>query len=276
MMRIYTITLLFCYALLAEVGNAQTYTDGPMNLQVRVAYVFVDDYHDFWGGDQEPVWFVWARDDSNQDGQGWRNSAGCIDRDCACYQWQGQPGGLTSPTEILMNHNYGTNVPQRIDLEMECWEDDNGTDCSYDGPCSICIDADDAHCGRGTLANNIYYRSAGPPCEWVGATDALGSYDYYMCSNSWGVGMQFWWKYNAPTSGTHIWRGHTSTNWFEACNWNTSAVPTSTKNVVIPASGYTYAPTIPSGTAYCNTIEIQGSTVLTIQATSGAVLRVTQ
>jgi hypothetical protein len=271
--------ILFGFVAICGIQNtiAQTYTDGPMNLQVRVAYVYVDDYHDVFGGNHEPVWFVWTRDDANHDGQGWRNSAGCINRSCACYLWQGQPGGLTGPTEILMNHNYGTNVPQRLDFEMENWEDDGiGGSCSYNGPCSICVDPDDAKCGRGTLANNIYYRNAGPPCSWVGATDALGGYDYYMCSNSWGVGIQFWWQYNASTTGTHTWRGHNSTNWFEACNWSTSAVPTSARNVVIPASGYTYAPTIPSGTAYCNTIEIQGNTVLTINTSAGAVLQVTQ
>ena len=260
-------------------AQAQSFSDGPMNIQVRVGYVYVNTYHDVWGGNQEPVWYVWTRDDLNYDGQGWRNSAGCIDRDCACYQWQGQPGGLTGPTEILMNHNYGTNVPSRFDFEMEAWEDDAGNDCgSFNSGCgSICVDGDDAHCSRGTLANNVTYRDAGPPCQWVGADDgAWGPYDFGRCSNSWAVGIMFWWRYNGSTTGTYTWRGHNSTNWFEACNWSTSTVPNLSRNVVIPASGYTYAPTISSGTAQCNTIEIQGNTVLTINASGGAVLQVNQ
>ena len=255
----------------------QTFNDGPMNVQVRVGYVYVNAYHDVFGGYQEPVWYVWAADDTNQDGQGWRNSAGCINRSCACYLWQGQPGGLTGPTEIIMSHNYGTNVPQRFDLDMETWEDDGiGGSCTYNGPCSICVDPDDAHCGRARLVNNVQYRTAGPPCQWIGADDTFGDNDYYLCGNSWGVGIMFYWRYNASTAGTHIWRGHNSTNWFEACNWSTSSVPTSARNVIIPGSGHTYAPTISGGTAYCNTIEIQGSTVLTIATGSSGLLQVTQ
>ena len=257
--------------------TAQTYTDGPMKLEVRVGYVWVCCYHDVLGGNQEPVWYVYTRDDSNQDGLGWRNSAGCIDKDCACSLWQGQPGGFN---EVLMNHNYGTNVPQRLDFEMECWEDDAGNDCStFNSGCgSICVDPDDAHCGRASLANNIYYRNAGPPCSWVGADDSTGPYDYYLCSggNQWGAGIQFRWTYNENVNNTHIWKGHVSTDWFEPCNWGTNSVPTSTKNVIIPASGYTYAPTISNFTAYCNTCEIQGSTVVTIETATGAYLQVTQ
>lgn len=273
--------LLMVFAPFANQSFAQTYTDGPMELYVRAAYVYVADYHDIFGGNQEPVWYVWVADDSNQDGQGWRNQAGCIDRSCACYLWQGQPGGFN---EVVMYHNYyQINLPQRIDIDMENWEDDAGNDCgSFNSGCGfICVDGDDAHCGRGRVANDVYYRAAGPPCQWVGATDALGGYDYYQCSGSgrWGVGMQFWWKYNAtPSTGNYVWRGHNSVNWFEACNWSTSTVPTSTKDVIIPASGYTYAPTIPTGQglAYCNTLTIQGTTTLTIQTSAAELLRITQ
>lgn len=277
--RILKTYIFLLIAFFGQIGsvNAQTYTDGPMELYVRVGYVYVNAYHDVFGGNQEPVWFVWAADDSNQDGQGWRNNAGCINRSCACYLWQGQPGGFN---EQIMYHNYyQINLPQRIDLDAEMWEDDCCTDCSYNGSCFICVDPDDAHCGRARIANDVYYRTAGPPCQWVGATDALGGFDYYLCSNSWGVGMQFWWRYNAtPTTGNYVWRGHNSVNWFEACNWSTSTIPTSTKDVIIPASGYTYEPTIPTGygLAYCNTLTIQGTTTLTIQTSAAELLRITQ
>jgi hypothetical protein len=256
-------------------GYAQTFSDGPMRLQVRVAYVYVDDFHDVLA-DQEAVWYVYARDDASQDGLNWRNSYGCIQQNCFCSGWLGGPGAIT-PEIIIMNHNYsGTTVPARVDFEMESWEDDNGTDCAYDGPCSICIDPDDAHCGRGTLANNVYYRDAGPPCEWVGSDDtAWNPWDFGMCSNSWGVGIQFKWEYTGSVTGTYTWRGRNSTNWFEACNWSTNTVPTLARNVVIPTSGdYDNAPTIPSGTALCNTIDIKGDGELTINTAAGAVLLV--
>lgn len=277
MMRAFRVILFTTLAhLFFASGYAQTFTDGPMRLQVRVAYVYVASYHDALFA-QEARWFVYARDDANHDGQNWRNSHGCIQQNCYCSGWLGGPGAIT-PAIILMNHNYtGANVPQRVDFEMETWEDDAGSNCVYDGPCSICFDPDDAHCGRGTLTNNVYYRNAGPPCEWVGSDDTeWNPWDFGMCSNSWAAGIQFKWEYTGSTTGTYTWRGHNSTNWFEACNWSTNTVPTSARNVVIPGSGYTYSPTIPSGTAYCNTIEIQGSTVLTIATGSGAVLQVTQ
>ena len=76
-----------------------------------------------------------------------------------------------------------------------------------------------------------------------------------------------------------LWSGTVSTDWFDYRNWNTcNAIPTSASNVEIPGNT-TYQPTIGSGTAYCNTIEIVSSAtptkaVLTIS--SGATLQVTQ
>lgn len=278
-LRQYLFLMIVFLGQLINSANAQTfYTDGPIEIWVRAGYVYVNDYYDVFGGNQEPVWYVWVADDDNLDGQGWRNDAGCIDRSCACYLWQGQPGGFNE--QLMYQNYYSINTPQAFDIDMENWEDDCGTDCSYETcGCFICVDPDDAHCGRARVANDVYYRTAGPPCQWVGATDVVGGFDYYNCGGQWAVGMQFWWRYNAtPSTGNYVWRGHNSVNWFEACNWSTSTIPTSTKDVIIPASGYTYAPTIPTGygLAYCNTLTIQGTTTLTIQTSAAELLRITQ
>lgn len=73
----------------------------------------------------------------------------------------------------------------------------------------------------------------------------------------------------APAGSTYTWKGTASTDWFTACNWDTNAIPTSTKDVIIPG-GTPYAPTIGTTGAVCNTLTFTGSTVLTITPASGA------
>lgn len=246
---------------------SQSYSDGPMRLIIRVNYAYICCYYDALFA-QEVRWKFWAKDDGNYDALGWRGGQ-CIQRNIYATGWIGGPYGNTY---WLMEEYYGATVPSRFDLYIDAWEEDGcGGNCSFENNCTL--DDDDAHCGPGEFASNIYYRSMGPPCQWN--TPSTG-YDAGACGWQYGGEFNTYWQYTGNVNGTHYWRGQVSNDWNVACNWSTSAVPTSTKNVIIPASGYTYSPIIYNGTKFCNTLELQGSTVLEIKATSGAVLQITQ
>ena len=72
-MSIRNLIILFLLAFNIEPLIAQTFSDGPMNLKVRVRFVYIDQYCDVFGGNQEPRWVVKVRDDSDVDGSGWVN-----------------------------------------------------------------------------------------------------------------------------------------------------------------------------------------------------------
>ena len=78
---------------------------------------------------------------------------------------------------------------------------------------------------------------------------------------------------STPTSVIHYWNGSKNDNWFEPCNWSTKHVPDNDNDVIIPYT--TNKPVIYSagnsnpdnangrnaGEAYCNSIDIETSTV---------------
>ncbi|MEX0812756.1 MAG: hypothetical protein WD048_11120 [Chitinophagales bacterium] len=275
-----------------------TYSDGPMRLVVRVAFVYIDDYYDVFGGDQEPRWKVWARDYPNLDGMDWQGYH-CIQYNCACYQWVNAPNHFGNAYWVMNNYYTGSNVPGGIDLRLESFEKDgcSGPNCGYESSkFSNCYDGDDAHWGPGGIGSNIQYRNMGPPCQWNGSEIVNGTWQYtgaeyyggsspYYPYYQWGIQINTYWEYTGSTAGTYYWRGFYSDDWNHACNWSTNSVPTSTKNVVIPDP-----PTNPPTTyhnpvvrntnsgvdAYCYTLTIQGSAEIEIQSTNNAELRVTQ
>ena len=63
-MNIRALVILFLLVIDVAPMIAQTFSDGPMNLKVRVRFVYIDDYYDVFGGNQEPRWVVKVRDDS--------------------------------------------------------------------------------------------------------------------------------------------------------------------------------------------------------------------
>jgi len=66
-----------------------------------------------------------------------------------------------------------------------------------------------------------------------------------------------------------IWDGSTDTDWNTKANWNRSAVPTSTDNVIIPAVSKASAPVIDiDENADCNNLTIESSGSLTIQSSA--------
>ncbi len=78
----------------------------------------------------------------------------------------------------------------------------------------------------------------------------------------------------AASSGTYTWTGCTDTDWFDPCNWNTGAVPTAAKSVIIP--NVTNDPLITGGTANCFEITIQTGATVNLVSSSGGVLNVTK
>lgn len=56
------------------------------------------------------------------------------------------------------------------------------------------------------------------------------------------------------------WVGGTDNDWHKSCNWNTSVLPTCSDDVVIPTAKF---PDV-TGIAHCNTIEIQGTSVIDV------------
>jgi len=298
-MKVRALFILFLLAISLVPLVAQTFSDGPMNLKVRVRFVYIDKYCDVFGGNQEPRWVVKVRDDSDVDGSGWVNDYGtCIQVNCPAYHWvNGTSGGGIgnscglSPFNIWsFDHDYNTStVPQRVDIQLSGWEDDyptfwpcNGSNCSYDtGGC----DNDDHYSSPQEVKSNLYYRDMGPPCQWNGQNGYnLTGYEYFTSGDWYAIQVNTWWEMIAPTTGLHTWTGYMSNDWFEPCNWNTSSVPTIGKDVYIPASAtnqpIVYAAANSSytstGQAYCNTIEIETGADLEIQTTSGASLEVQQ
>tara|TARA_Y100000385_G_C13091456_1_gene639003 strand:+ start:2175 stop:3035 length:861 start_codon:yes stop_codon:yes gene_type:complete len=267
---------------------AQSFSDGPMTLKVRVTYVYIDDYYDVWGGNQEPRWKLWVSDDANYDGTGWAGG-NCIEFDCPAHYWvNGLNNSCNLPAlnTVVFNHNYnGSTVPSRLDLRLEGWEDDGcGSNCTFSDDCFW--DDDDAHSGPQTLYTvnssgnfpyNILYRDMGPPCQWNGSNGLnYSGYEFFTSDGRYGVQINTYWQFDSNVNGLHTWNGFTDNDWNSPCNWNTSHVPDANDDVLIP-SGAVNSPIIYGGnTGYCNTIEIESGGNLEVQTTNNAKLIVTQ
>lgn len=194
---------------------AQTFTDGPIQLQVRLKEVNVGFSRTDQGvlgvgfSPDEPVVKVWARDNADLDGQGWLGGA--------CHNYSFDPPAVTPAIgEVLLNYTYPTaTVPQFYDLKVDAWEDDNpedaligfcsnGQTCNFNGSqcCGIpvfgvCIglnEGDDKHCISDPYATNLPYRN-GPPCQWFDQGFIAGG-----CANDWQPGIETYWRYTNGTS----------------------------------------------------------------------------
>jgi hypothetical protein len=77
-------------------------------------------------------------------------------------------------------------------------------------------------------------------------------------------------------TGTWTWQGGSGTDWFDRCNWDKKTLPDASSDVSIPNTAN--KPTITGANANCNTISIDSGSgaVLTIDATGGWKLNITQ
>lgn len=201
---------------------AQTLTDGPIQLQVRLKDMqigFNETDASVLGvgfGPDEPIVKVWARDNANVSTLGWQGGT--------CHQFSmgtgGSQGGLPGTTpainELLFNQTYGAaTVPQYFDIRVEAFEDDNPSDqllgfcangqvCTYNASqcCGIpvfgvCIglnEGDDKQCNANPFKTQMDYR-LGPPCQWYFHGNVQGT-----CANDWKPGIESFWKYTKGTS----------------------------------------------------------------------------
>lgn len=205
--------ILFALFSLAE---AQTYNDGPIQLQVRVR-----DINTTFNATDEGVFGVgfapdelsyklWVRDQADLDAQGWVGG-GCLQADFS------PPTQSPDFNTVLFNHTYPTaTVPQFFDLKLDAWEDDlpsdglggfcqNGTRCDYNGTecCGFflfgtCIginESDDYRCNADPFKTGMDYR-LGPPCQWYNHGYVIGS----GCSdNYYQPRMESYWRYTRGT-----------------------------------------------------------------------------
>ena len=200
---------------------AQTLTDGPIQLQVRLRDVnvnFNETDASLLGvgfSPDEPKIKVWARDNADLDGAGWQGGT-CHQFDMGTGAALPLPGITPAINEILLNYTYPTNnVPQFFDIRVQAWEDDNPEDqllgfcsngnvCNYDaqqccgipifGVCVGLNEGDDNYCNVDPYATNLNYR-LGPPCQWYDHGFIGG-----QCSNRFRPGMESYWRFTKGTS----------------------------------------------------------------------------
>lgn len=201
---------------------AQTYTDGPIQLQVKVREIqtYFDPFDQGLFGvgfsPDEMRYNVWGKDDANVSGLPWQGGA--------CLQWNGNPsiGGAPSPdfNYMIWNYTYPTNsVPQTFDVRLKAWEDDSpdgilglgcgGSDCVYEasyccggtipiiGGC-VLSHGDVELCDANPFQVSLDYR-LGPPCRWYdfGLVNMLPG----ACANpGYKPHIQSYWRYTKGTS----------------------------------------------------------------------------
>lgn len=219
--------LYFCFCItltllgVSDYVLAQTYTDGPIQLQVRLKDVqvgFNETDVSVLGvgfGPDEPIIKVWAQDNQGISGLGWQGGT--------CHQFnmgtggpQGLPGVTPAINEILFNYTYPTaTVPQYFDIRVHAYEDDNPSDqllgfcgngqvCNYDasqccgipvfGVCVGLNEGDDKQCNANPFKTQMDYR-LGPPCQWYSHGFVTGT-----CGTDWRPGIESYWRYTKGTS----------------------------------------------------------------------------
>lgn len=190
---------------------AQSYNDGPIELQVRVREINTQssatDATILGVGfsPDELTYKVWARDNADLDGQGWQGGQ--------CLQQNFNPPGVSSDfNTTIFSYTYPTaNVPMYFDIRGDFWEDDAGSDfacgggrCVFDnstccgaiifGVCVGVTQEDDNHCDANPLATGLDYR-LGPPCQWYDHGFVNGS-----CGASYQPRIESYWRYTRGTS----------------------------------------------------------------------------
>lgn len=201
--------------------SAQTYTDGPIQLQIRLKDVqvgFNETDVSVLGvgfGPDEPVIKVWARDNQGISGLGWQGGT-CHPFNMGTGGTQGLPGTTPLINEMLFNYTYPTTtVPQYFDIRMDAYEDDNPSDqllgfcangqvCNFDaaqccglpvfGVCIGLNEGDDKHCDANPYKTQMDYRQ-GSPCEWY-----FHGYPTGPCGSDWKPGIETFWRYTKGTS----------------------------------------------------------------------------
>jgi hypothetical protein len=77
-------------------------------------------------------------------------------------------------------------------------------------------------------------------------------------------------------NGTVTWTGNIGTDWTDACNWSPEVVPTTGSTVVIPGSTANMPSIGAAVTANCFSLDVQGNSIVNIDADGGATLNIVQ
>lgn len=222
---------------LVQVVSAQTYNDGPIQLQTRVRDVRVEysgstssDFNINFGSlnpfpnfaEDELTFKVWVQDNADIDGVGWQGGT-CLHDSMAMAT--GGPEFSRDFNQNLFNFTYtGANVPQFIDLRVDAWEDDIPTDFTVFGglasPCSStgsfcdfhnnvsCVfglinEGDDYRCNANPFFTGFDYRfstttsSNIPPCRWYDHGYVAGS---CPSNNFYQPKIETYWRYTKGTA----------------------------------------------------------------------------
>ncbi len=186
---------------------AQTYNDGPMQLQVRVRdiatnYSATDVNFPGIGLPDELTYKVWARDNANIDGPDW------VGGNCLTVNFN-PPGNSPDFNTTIFNFTYtGATVPQFFDIRGDFWEDDSddatcqGSRCTFESNvgCACtpfgCLysQEDDEHCDANPFATALDYRQ-GPPCQWYDHGYVAGA-----CGSKYQPRIESFWRYTKGTS----------------------------------------------------------------------------
>ncbi len=203
------ISFFFLFAFFTDL-SAQSYSDGPIELQVRVCEINTQvgatdaSFLGIGFSPDEMTYFVWARDNGNYDATDWTGGQ--------CLTQNFNPPGVSSDfNTVVFSYTYPTaTVPQFFDIRGDFYEDDAGSDflcgggrCNFDnstccgvivfGACIGVTEEDDNHCVANPLATNMDYR-LGSPCQW---------YDHGFvaaCGGSYQPRIKSYWRYTRGTN----------------------------------------------------------------------------
>ena len=197
-----------------ENTSAQTYTDGPIQLQGRLRQfnlTFAETDVAFFGVVGQPddlTYYVWLRDAADLDNvsnPSWGPGSGCLTEDYILP--------LTDWNLTLFNYTYPNNtVPQYLEMRLDAWEDESpdqllgigcqGTRCAFEtgfccggvifGSCVGAIDDDDLHCDGQPYAQ-LDYR-LGPPCQWYNHGPVSGACTI-PANSVYNPRMETYWRY---------------------------------------------------------------------------------
>lgn len=230
--RLFSAALIILLISLPDFVSAQTYNDGPIQLQGRLRefnLTFSETDIGFFGLVGQPddlTYYVWMRDAADLDNvtnPSWGPGSGCLTES---YQLP-----LNDWNTVLFNYTYASpQVPQFMEIRLDAWEDESpdqvanigcgGTRCAFDlnfccgatlfGNCLGLRDDDDLRCD-GQPYQTLDYR-LGSPCEWYNHGNLTGN-----CANDvYHPRIETYWRYT---------RGDLCTNAIQFGNINPGFAP---------------------------------------------------
>jgi len=200
--------LLFLVGTKSVFSQSLTYSDGPIELKVRVRKILVtapvQDWAFLGAGFQpdEHTFKIWVRDNADIDGVGWVGGT--------CLQYNGDPPYVTTDfNTIIFNYTYPSAiVPAYFDIRLDAWQDNCGSDagcdsnrCDFNNWCccgviflGMCVGVqtnDKIRCNADPYKVGINYR-LGPPCRWYNHGFIIGG----TCSNDYyNPEIESYWRY---------------------------------------------------------------------------------